>query len=283
MICRQCSSRLRAKQQVLTLYTASVVQIRKAHETDYADFVRLFGELAIPDPLPTIDRFVAGIVPVMSVAELDGRVVGFVTWRRYSEIAHVMQLAVDRDVRGQRIGQHLLEDARDAARDAGCTRWYLNVKRGNTSAIRLYERCGLTFELESTVLKFEWARVPRVEGVVESLASADEDAEIAARFNVPAERIRMFRARGTFRMITLRNAGEIIAFAPFDPTFPGTPMLHAPPTLAPAVLEAIRHHADPQFDFVRLCIEGDRALTDALQALGGELVFEILRLSAPIS
>ena len=183
------------------------VEIRRAQETDYTDFVRLFGELAIPDPLPSLDRFVAGIVPVMSVAALNGRVVGFVTWRRYSEIAHVMQLAVDRDVRGQRIGQQLLESARDAARDAGCTRWYLNVKRENTSAIRLYERCGLSFELESTVLKFEWARVPRVDGVTETLATADEDEHIAARFHVPPDRIKMFRARGTFRMITLREDG----------------------------------------------------------------------------
>ncbi len=258
------------------------VAIRPARDDDYADFVRLFGELAIPDPLPSADRFTASIVPVMSVALLDERVVGFVTWRRYSEIAHVMQLAVDRDVRGQRIGQRLLEHARDAARAAGCTRWYLNVKRDNTSAIKLYERCGLTFELESTVLKLDWDRVPRVDGVVEELAT--DEAEIAARFNVPLERIKMFRARGTMRMIALRDeAGALIAFAPFDPAFPGTPMLHAArPELAPALVEAIRHHADPQVDFVRLCVEGDRALSNALLALGGEIVFEILRLSAPI-
>lgn len=257
------------------------IEIRPARDDDYADFVRLFGELAIPDPLPTADRFAAAIVPVMSVAQLEERVVGFVTWRRYSEIAHVMQLAVDRDVRGQRIGQRLLEHARDAARAAGCTRWYLNVKRDNTSAIRLYERCGLTFELEAVVVKLDWARTPRVEGVVEELAT--DDAEIAGRFNVPIDRIKMFRARGTFRMIALRDEkGALIAFAPFDPTFPGTPMLHGPADLAPALVEAVRHHADPQFDFVRLCVEGDRALADALLALGGETVFEILRLSASI-
>ena len=258
------------------------VEIRPARDDDYADFVRLFGELAIPDPLPNAERFAASIVPVMSVAMLDAQVVGFVTWRRYSEIAHVMQLAVDRHVRGQRIGQRLLEHARDAARAAGCTRWYLNVKRDNTSAIKLYERCGLAFELDATVVKLDWARVPRVEGVVEQLSTADDDEEIATRFNVPLDRIKMFRARGTFRMITLRDeAGALIAFAPFDPVFPGTPMLHGRADLAPVLVEAIRHHADPQFDFVRLCVEGDRELTNALLALGGEIVFEILRLSAP--
>jgi GNAT superfamily N-acetyltransferase len=260
------------------------VEIRAARDDDYAHFVRLFGELAIPDPLPTAERFAAAIVPVMSVATLAGDVIGFVTWRRYSEIAHVMQLAVDRHVRGQRIGQRLLEHARDAARAAGCTRWYLNVKRDNTSAIRLYERCGLTLELESTLVKLDWTRPPRVDGVTEQLAAPEEDAEIAARFNVPVARIEMFRARGRYQMITLREAGALIAFAPFDPTFPGTPMLHAAtPDLAPALVEAIRHHADPQFDFVRLCVEGDRALTNALIALGGEVVFEILRLSGPTS
>jgi ribosomal protein S18 acetylase RimI-like enzyme len=258
------------------------VEIRPARDADYADFERLFGELAIPDPLPSAERFTAAIVPVMSVATIDDRVIGFVTWRRYAELAHVMQLAVDRHVRGQRIGQRLLEHARDAARTAGCTRWYLNVKRDNTSAIRLYERCGLAFELESTVVKLDWARISRVAGVAEQLSTAEEDAEIAARFDVPLARLQMFRARPTFRMITLRDdAGALVGFAPFDPTFPGTPMLHtAHVDLAPMLVEAIRHHADPRFDFVRLCVEGNRALTNALIALGGEVVFEILRLSA---
>jgi GNAT superfamily N-acetyltransferase len=260
-----------------------MVEIRAARADDYADFTRLFAELEIPDPLPTPDRFVASIVPVMSVATLDDQVVGFVTWRQYGDLAHVMQVAVDRHVRGQRIGQQLLDHARAAARTAGCTRWYLNVKRDNTSAIRLYTRCGLTLELESTLLKLEWARAPRVDAVNASLATADEDAEIAARFNLPLERIQMFRGRPTFRMITLRDAaGTLIAFAPFDPTFPGTPTLcAASPDLAPVLVEAIRLHADSQFDFVRLCIEGNRALTDALMSLGAEVMFEILRLSAP--
>ena len=259
------------------------IEIRPARDDDYSHFVRLFGELAIPDPLPSAERFVAAIVPLMSVATLDDQVVGFVTWRRYSEIAHVMQLAVDRHLRGQRIGQRLLEHARDAAGAAGCTRWYLNVKRDNTAAIRLYERCGLSLELESTVVKLDWARIPRVEGVVEQLSTADDDVEIATRFDVPLDRIKMFRARATYRMIALRDeTGALIAFAPFDPAFPGTPMLHAArPDLAPALVEAIRHHADPQLDFVRLCVEGNRPLTDALLALGGDVVFEILRLGAP--
>lgn len=260
------------------------VQIRAALADDYADFTRLFAELAIPDPLPPPDRFAATIVPVMSVAIQGDQVVGYVTWRQYGELAHVMQVAVDRHVRGQRIGEQLLVHARTAARSAGCKRWYLNVKRDNTSAIALYTRCGLTLELESTLLKVEWAHAPRVEGVVETLATAEEDPEIAARFNVPLERIQTFRSRPTFRMIVLRDEGALVGFAPFDIAFPGAPTLcAATPDLAAALVEAIRHHADPQIDFIRLCIEGDRALTDALVALGAEVMFEILRLSAPIA
>lgn len=167
-----------------------------------------------------------------------------------------------------------------SARNAGCTRWYLNVKRDNTSAIKLYTRCGLTLELESTLLRLAWARAPRVDGIHELLATPDEDAEIAARFNVPLERIRKFRDR--MPLIVLRDQGALVAFASFDPAFPGTPTFcAATPDLAPALVEADRHHADPQFDFVQFCVEGDRALTNALIAVGAEVVFELLRLSAP--
>jgi hypothetical protein len=48
------------------------------------------------------------------------------------------------------------------------------------------------------------------------------------------------------------------------------------------MLEAVRYHADPKFHYVRVTIEGDRALADAVIALGAELMFEILRLSADI-
>ena len=257
--------------------------IRPAGPDDYAAYVGLFGELAIPDPVPSRERFVTLAEQMRVACDDSGRVVGYVTWRPYGALAHVVQIAVDPAHRGRRIGEQLLRHVRVEARGAGCARWYLNVKRDNAPAIRLYERCGFAFELESVVMKLDWARLPRI-AVRDELATPDADAAIAARFRIPVERVAAFRARGSFRMVIVRDEDSaVVGFAPFDPSFPGVPALCAArPELAATLLEAVRRHADPAFDFVRITVEGDRALANAILALGAEPTFEIVRLSAAV-
>lgn len=257
--------------------------IRAARASDHAAYVRLFAELGVPDPLPSVASFATAIAPRMWIAEEGSEVVGYVTWRPYGDTAHVVQLAVDRRLRGQRIGQRLLEHVRDVARAAGCARWYLNVKRDNASAQQLYQRVGLACELEALAMKIAWARVPHT-AVRHRLAEPDEDAAIAARFGMPVERVRTFRARGTFQLVTLRDAANSIAgFAAFDPSYPGAATFCAAAAgLAGDLLAAMRPHADPAFDFVHVTVEGDRPLAEAVLALGAELDFEILRLGGPL-
>ena len=52
--------------------------------------------------------------------------------------------------------------------------------------------------------------------------------------------------------------------------------------LAGALLDALRRHADPRFDYVSVTVEGDRALAEQVLAMGAELTFELLRLSAAL-
>lgn len=261
--------------------------LRAARPDDYEAVVRLIGELGVPDPVPERDAWIETNMPRITIACDEDRddAIGYVSWRAYGALAHVMHLAVDPAKRGRRIGEQLLLHARDAAKAAGCERWYLNVKRDNTPALKLYERCGLTLELESFALTLPWANVPRVT-VAQRLVddTASDDAAIERLFNVPADRVASFRARGSFRLVTLRDeADDILGFAAFSPSFPGAATFAArEPQLATPLLQAMRVHADPQFDYVRVTIEGDRALADAVLALGAELMFEILRLSAPV-
>ena len=261
--------------------------LRAARPDDYDAVVRLIGELGVPDPVPARDEWIARSMQLVTVACDEGgdEPIGYLAWRAYGPLAHVMHVAVDPARRGRRIGEQLLMHARDAARAAGCTRWYLNVKRDNTPALRLYDRCGLTLELESFALTLPWANVPRVD-VRHALLDehAGEDATVEKLFDVPADRVASFRARGTFRLVTLRDdAGAMLGFAAFSPSFPGAATFAARrPELAVPLLEAMRAYADPQFDYVRVSVEGDRALSDAVVALGADLMFEILRLSAPI-
>jgi GNAT superfamily N-acetyltransferase len=260
--------------------------IRSARPDDHAAYVRLHDELGVPEAAQERATWIAEAMPrtAMFCDERDAAV-GYVSWRQYGTLAHVMHLAVDPALRGRRIGEQLLVHARDAAKSAGCTRWYLNVKRDNASALRLYDRVGLRLELESFALKVPWSVVPRVD-VRERLLddSGDEDATVARLFGVPADRVASFRARPGYRLVTLRDDADImLGFAAFSPSFPGAATFCARETnLAVPMLEAVRRHADPQFDYVRVTIEGDTALANAVLALGAELTFEILRLSADI-
>lgn len=260
-----------------------MIELRQAAADDYDAWARLRDELAVPDPLPSRDTFVDAIAPRVRVACEDGAVVGFCSWRAYGALAHVGQIAVDPAVRGRRIGERLLLEVRELARAAACTRWYLNVKRDNTSAIKLYERLGFRRELESVALKIDWDRVPSID-VDGALAEPADDPVIAARFDVPLERIAMFRtrhSRGAFHHVIVRDGGEIAGYAAFDPDFPGAVIFRTlRPELGPALLGAMRPHALPDHPFVRASVEGDPPLAAALIALGAEVTFELLRLSS---
>lgn len=258
------------------------VEIRTAREADYEAYTRLFAELEVPDPVPGRARYLASIAPQLRLACRDGEVVGFASWRAYGSLVHVVQLAVDRAVRGQRIGERLLRHVGDEARAAGCTRWYLNVKRDNAPALRLYERVGFRFEHESVALTIAWRRLPP-RPVRSALADAADDPAIAAQLGIPVERIAMFRARAAKLLVIEDPAGARCGFAAFDPSYPGAAIFRTThPEHAAALLEAMRAHALPDRDFVHVTVEGDRPLADAVLALGGELVFELHRLSAPL-
>ncbi len=259
--------------------------IRGAQPEDYEAYTHLFAELGVPDPLPSRERFIESIAPRVRVAVREGAVVGFCSWRTYGTLVHIGQLAVDPAVRGQRIGEELLLHIRELALAAGSTRWYLNVKRDNASAIRLYERVGLRLELESVALSIAWSRVPS-HAVQGGLAAPAEDPVIAERFGVPLERLAIFRSAGTrgrYHLISLRDGDEVTGFAAFDPDVPGASVFRTlRPELGVDLLEAMRAYALPAFDFVRATIDADRPLADALIALGAEVIFELLRLSGPL-
>lgn len=86
------------------------------------------------------------------VAEVDGAVAGFVKIRPVTPLpshAHVLQiqgLGVDPAYQGRGVGQALLHAAADEARSRGARKLSLRVLGGNSTARRLYERCGFVVE-----------------------------------------------------------------------------------------------------------------------------------------
>lgn len=78
------------------------------------------------------------------VALHERRLVGacVVFFRKGSDLARLYSMAVASDLRGQRVGEQLLEAAETASRRGGRRRLRLEVRAGNSPAQRLYERNG---------------------------------------------------------------------------------------------------------------------------------------------
>jgi len=135
--------------------------IRRAIETDLAQLIPLLQQLSIDapredlsSPLPPvyIDRFHeidADSRQHLLVAELDGRIVGSLVLVIVPNLSHqgtpwaeIENMIVDESLRGQRIGESLVERAKQIAVDAGCYKLTLTSNLGRTDARRFYERIG---------------------------------------------------------------------------------------------------------------------------------------------
>jgi GNAT superfamily N-acetyltransferase len=245
-------------------------------------FTRLFSELAIDDPLPTKAYFADQMAPWVVVAEHEGEPAAYAYLQTYGETAHVVQVVVDPRARGRGVGRALMAAVRERAVREGCTRWYLNVKRGNDSAIALYKNMGLKLEHESIALRLPFARIGEIEGakgITTFVPNEEEDEAISAALGVPKERIRRLRAKPGHVLLCLREGDKPVAFAAFDVPFPRAyPFRTQTAAFARPLLDALRNHA--RTDYVHLCVEGDPDLAQALVAIGARVTVELVQMSA---
>jgi ribosomal-protein-alanine N-acetyltransferase len=76
------------------------------------------------------------------LAEIDGRIVGYVLFWLLSEEVDIHNIAVHPDFRRQGVGRRLLEQVVAAARGQQCIRVTLDVRRSNSAAQNLYRSLG---------------------------------------------------------------------------------------------------------------------------------------------
>lgn len=79
---------------------------------------------------------------IFLVAILNGKVVGYGgAWILVDE-AHITNLAVDPEMRGQGIGRRLMNEILEKSKERGAVCSTLEVRAGNEAAIHLYESMG---------------------------------------------------------------------------------------------------------------------------------------------
>jgi hypothetical protein len=184
------------------------------------------------------------------------------------------------------MGRALMTELGARARAAGCTSWTLFVKPDNTPAIRLYEWCGMREVARTVSLNIAWADVAKLDdegGAIPSIATPEDDAAIDAAFGTPTGQVALFRRQGR-AICLLRERGDVVGYAAFDPSFPGAmPFRVKRAGLTRALFEAMRPHALAAHDHVRMMAEDGDAQLAALRAAGGEVVLDCVKMAGPIA
>lgn len=259
--------------------------IRPARPADHADFARFFVELGHDDPIPTPSRWELEMMPHSFFLEEGGTKSAYAFVERYGERGYIRHVVVEPDRRGRGLGRAVMNSIAENLRERGATEWELNVRTGNGAAIHLYESCGMRAEYSTFVLRLEWANV--MTSTASSRVATVEpghDAAIESAFELPSGMVARLRSfQGHVLVQLLNELDEPIAFARFDPDFPGAfPFRVAHVALALPLLEAIRPHARPKPGWIQLVIENNEACAELLRKLGAKLKFEILHMRGAI-
>jgi GNAT superfamily N-acetyltransferase len=242
---------------------------RPAGLEDYAQFLRSFAELAVPDVPPDRDRWERENLASTLIFELDGRFAAYAFFETLEQTGYLRQLVVDPRARGRGVARAVMDELRARFQTAGCKQWCLNVKPDNLAAIRVYERVGMHAVYRSHALRLAWSSVsalPAVDaGWIAESPPAAEDAELESAFALDRGLIAARRGHTGMRVLVLRGSGRTLGLACFDPYFPGAfPFAADSPGVARGLLEGLQPSAAGA-PWLALVVQDDAELCRALQ------------------
>jgi len=121
----------------------AAVRLRGAVEADIPALV-LLERASFSDPwdAPAFRSLLQGSAARITVAHVDGAVVGYAAVLRAADEAELANLAVESMWQGRGIGRTLLSAAQDSAVSEGVAAMYLEVRESNAPARHLYEALG---------------------------------------------------------------------------------------------------------------------------------------------
>ena len=265
------------------------LRLRPAAPDDYASFVRFFGELGVPDPVPPQERWAQLMLPTTGFLEQDGAAVAYAYWEPQPPVGYVRHVVVAPEQRGRRLGYTLMAALKQELSMRGCTRWCLNVRTSNESARRLYHGVGMTDRYLSSALRLPWASVtnlPASETVTAMSVSANDDPALEQRFSLLPGTLEIRRRRPDILVVaaTSTSGPTEQGLAVFDPNFPGAyPFRAFAPGAARAILEHLAQHRRPEHSDLQLVIEDDAELTALLAQAGARQLFEVVHMAGDIA
>src|ERR1039457_4475830 len=90
------------------MLTAVVRSVVRASADDYAEFARLFPELAVIEPTPSAERFAEVIAPDTFFLREGDKAVGYAWSRARGQQLHVVHVVVDPAHRRRGVGRALM-------------------------------------------------------------------------------------------------------------------------------------------------------------------------------
>lgn len=267
--------------------------VRAARPEDYAVFVRLFPELAVPDPTVEQDRWAREMMATTLIAEVGGgpaaaQAVGYAYFQIIRETVYVRHLVTAPEARKRGVGKALMTAiaARAVAHVPPCTSWCLNVKRDNVAAIALYTRMGLTRAFESRALSVGWSAVDSRQtlhdaSIVARVITPDDDARVEPAMKLLRGQLAASRQMAGRVLVGLFDDETVVGATVFDPQFPGAyPFRVSRPDLALVLLDALRPYARKEDSVVNVVIEGQPGVAEALIAAGATVRLDAVHMSS---
>jgi len=268
--------------------SAARIKFEPATREHFADYVRLFPELRVDDPLPSADDWVERLAPDTVFALSAGAVVGYGYAQALGEDGYVRNGVSDPAQRGRGVGRALMLELRRRLVARGCVRWQLNVKVDNTPALALYQSLGLVGDFRTWVL-----RAPTTGSLALSASplraltcerGPEFDSALQAHFAVPPGLLARHRTKPDARVFVCELDGAPVALAPFDPAFPGCfPFRLLDERCASAILDPLLRLVPSGRPHLQLVLERDEPAARVLLAAGAKLFFEIQHMSGRLA
>ncbi len=255
--------------------------VRQATPEDFAAFVPFFLSFEMPDPVPELSWWRKYSKNACFLEE-DGAAVGYGLAYRLDDVGYVMHCAVAPSARNRGVGGAVMAALAERLREAGCTRWMLNVKEENAPALALYRRLGLAVDHRVAALSMPWSCASAIRGAgVAETFERDEDQQVEDCLRLDRGRISLQREFDDRILLRVREGADVVGVIGFAPRFPGAALFRARSiAYARTLFDGVRRHAT--HDYFRLIVEADDALAEALIGVGATRVMSLLHMTGPI-